>query len=222
MELTAEDFNAHLAEIGAPVQWLKAMECPCRTPRSGGTDTDCPVCEGLRFVWEAPIDTIIGVQGLTAMQQWSKMVEWDKGDMIATIPSDSPAYASGEFDRFVMAEAEFRFNTVLTKSVKDYVKHVAIKRIDRVMAIVNDQPQEFLEWDHFEVTTTAPGVNSNSLTWHPETLLPDGTQYSLRYYASPEYYVYGALVQDRPQFSQDLPRKGILRVMDLFGQAVRP
>ena len=213
-EFDADSFNSFLAEIGVAVEWEKAMECPCRLSRSGATDVNCPVCEGIRFLWEAPEKTVIGVQGIKATQQWSQFGEWNKGDMIVTIGSDSPAYVAGEFDRFIITGADFRWNTVLTKGEKDRVKQGKIKKVERVIAIINDQIQEFVEFDHYT-------VEGNTIVWEATAGLVDKTQYSIRYIAAPEYFVYGAIPQDRAQFGRDLPRNIPLRMMDLFGQVVR-
>lgn len=206
-------FNTFLADIGARVTWRQASECPCRLPRSGGTQVDCPVCEGLRYVWDDGIQTTIGVQGIKADRKFAAFVEWEKGDMLATIPSDSPAYDVGEYDRFTMDEAEFRFSAVLTKGVNDRLKYAKIRRISRVWAIVDGEAQSYQEGVDF-------GVNGAAIAWVAEKGPPDGTQYTVRYFAAPEYFVYLSIPQDRIQSNLNLPKRVPLRLMDLFQQAV--
>lgn len=213
MQLSEELFNTFLGNIGVRVAWSRASECPCRTTRTGGTNVDCPVCEGLRYIWEEAIPTTIGLQGLKLDRQFGAMAEWQKGDAIATIPSDSPAYVCGEYDRFIVTDAENRFNVVLTKG-KDRLKHNGVKAIERVFSVIGGTVQEYQEWDHYE-------RNGRDLIWYDSAGMPMGTQYSIRYVASPEYFVYRDLPQDRPQFSLNLPRKVTVRLMDLFSQVVQ-
>lgn len=213
MQLSEELFNTFLGNVGVVVTWSRASECPCRVARTGGTNVDCPVCEGLRYVWDGAVETRIGLTGLKIDRQFGQMVEWQKGDALATIPSDSPAYVCGEYDRFMVTDGENRFNAVLTKG-KDRLKHNGVKAIERVFSVMGGNVNDYQEWDHYE-------MNGRELVWHPSAGIPEGTQYSVRYVASPEYFVYRDLPQDRPQFSLDLPRKVPLRLMDLFSQVVQ-
>lgn len=205
-------FNNFLDQIGATVTWRKASECPCRNTRTGGSDVDCPVCEGLRYLWDPGVTTTIGVQGIKADRKFAGFAEWEKGDMLATIPSDSPAYAVGEYDRFAIDQAEFRFSTILTKGTKDRLKYSTIHTIDRLWAIVGGVAVDYVEGTHFD-------LEGNLIVWGAGAGPADGTQYSVRYFAVPEYFVYLAMPQDRIQGNLNLPKRVPLRLYELFHQA---
>ena len=206
-------FNEFLGDIGATVTWRKASECPCRNSRNGGADPDCPVCEGMRYVWDAGVVTKIGVQALQTQRKFAAFGEWEKGDMLATIPSDSPAYAVGEYDRFVIEKAELRLSSILTKGLNDRLKYATIKSLDRVWSIQGTVAVDYYAGKDF-------ALSGNAIVWSPSATLPDGTQYTVRYFAVPEYFVYLTLPQDRMQSDLDLPKKVPLRLMELFHQVV--
>lgn len=209
-------FNAMLALAGQPATWERALVCPCRTTRTGGADPACAVCQGRGFIWESPQAVTIGLNGVNLRREWAPFSQWENGDIVAIIPSDSPAYRAGEYDRFTLTQAVLPLTMILTRGVNDTLKYRTIQSVLKVWAIVNGAKKEFVEVVAGEGDYT---LNGNTFAWVTNELQP-GQQYSVLFEAHPEYGVYKDLLHDRPIGGQALPRRVHLRHMPLLLQAV--
>lgn len=214
MKLSASRFNAHLAHMGQDAAWRRAFRCPCRDHHSGAAKTDCAQCRGLGTLWNAAVTGTVGVSGLKMQRAWAQFGMWEQGDVVLTIPSDSPVYAIGEFDRVTMVDSSEPFSVTLTRGDNDRLMG-AVVGIDRCF---------WLDGDEAVVEGGIPTVASDgSLSWpveDPPLVEPTaGEQYNLTGRRRPEYFCYGDFPQDRAHHSgEPLPRRVVLRQFDLFGR----
>jgi len=213
VHFSVDGFNRFLGGRGSAATWERAKLCPCRTKRTGGSNVACVVCGGEGYTWEPPIDTVVGVSGMNGTRQFAMFAEWEKGDAVCTIPSDSAAYGAGEYDRITLTQASYRWTNLLTRGSADTLKYRQVEKIVQVWAVIGAA----------EVTFT-PDVDyrldGHTVTWLTGTL-PVGTQYAVMYVARPEYFVFKDFVQDRPHDGGlALPRRVHLRLMELFRQSV--
>jgi len=204
--------NGMLANLGQHCIWEQASRCPCRSTRTGGASVSCPVCAGAGFLWSNPTSCDIGVEGFRVDRQYAMWSEVEKGDQVATIPSDSAAYAAGEYDSFTMTDTALRLDQVLTRGTSDVLRSRSVLSLDRVSCILAGA-----------YTLLLPGIDytfaGHTITWISSTL-PVGAQYSVTYIARPEFYVYRTLVSDRPHGHVPLPRKVHLKSMDTLNRAL--
>ena len=102
MQLNAGAFNRHLAHIGQQVKWAQSFACPCIKRESGQPDPRCPHCLGKGHLWSASVLCVSGVASQKTQQQWMGSGMWTDGDIVVTVPGDSPMWAVGPFDRVTM------------------------------------------------------------------------------------------------------------------------
>lgn len=208
-------FNALLAAdgigLGQKVTWARAFACPCRSPTSGAAEQGCPVCQGRGVAWDQPIAAWTGLAGMKIAREWAMFGEWESGDVVVTIPSDSPLYGAGENDRVTFINSTEAFSSILMGGV-DHLPFQATE-INRLV------------WrDPVTKALTVGGIPSEApdgtLTW-TSGAPPAGVQYSISGRRNPEYWLFKDLVQDRHHHAgRALPRRVALRRFDLFGKRV--
>ena len=204
--------NQMLTNLSQSATWEKASLCPCKVKRTGGADTQCPICRGNSIIWAIPIGCRVSLQSMKTNRDFAMFTAWEKGDIMVTLISDSDAYDAGEFDRFTLMDSKLRLDQVLTRGSSDTIKYSSVVGIDEAWGIVNGLRVDLTQGVDFTLT-------NNLITWLTN-VLPIGNQYSLMYVAHPQYYVYRDLVMDRPHGSRTLPRKVHLRLMELFSRAL--
>jgi hypothetical protein len=205
MELNPESFNAHLAHMGQTAQWRRAHACPCVNPKSGAASPTCPTCRGKGHFWEPPVASVVGFAGQKTQMAWAQYGRWEDGDVVLSIPSDSPAYAVGRFDRVTMAQGSTPFTAVVMPGER---LKFPVLSIDRALRLVNGQPED----------VACPSVDAEGeLAW-PDGQPPGGAL-SLSGRRSPEYFCWGEYPQDRAfHHGAALPRRVVMRKFDLFGR----
>lgn len=202
-------FNVMLNRMGQSVDWRRAHDCPCRDPSSGAAQYGHALCSGKGVLWDAAIEGVVAIAGQKVQHNWAKMSEYESGDQVLTIPSDSPVYGLGQFDRLTMRQSSTPFSIVLTHSGGEKVPY-RIASLDRVFWL--DQNEEIVEGG----VPTANG--DGTLTWDSGEP-PSAKQYTLTGRKRPEYFIYMELPQDRAHYGgQALPRRVVARKMDLFGR----
>ncbi len=207
MHLDPAEFNAHLNEIGQDVAWRRTYACPCVNPNSGQAKPTCPVCASKGRIWNPAVPCSLGVAGANAQKQWVQFGMNDSGDIVVSVPSDSPAYAIGMFDRVVFLNRTEPFSQNVTKGVNEKIRFpvVAVDRVcwingsalvDGPLPVVN--PDGTLDW------TAAP--------------VPDGVTFSISGRRQTEFFCYFEMPLDRPfHHGAKLPRRVVLRRFDLYG-----
>ena len=115
MQLSPTRFNRLLRPpggLGQKVSWRRAYACPCRHPHSGAALPGCLQCAGCGVIWSAPKAAWTGLASMRVAREWANFGLWESGDVVLTIPSDSPLYAAGEHDRLVMLDSSEPFSTL--------------------------------------------------------------------------------------------------------------
>lgn len=210
LTLNPDDFNGHLTAMGQQVAWRRAFACPCITPKSGQAKVGCPHCLGKGRIWPgAAVECITGVAGGSAHKQWMAYGVADMGDIILSIPSSSPLYAIGPFDRVMFLNRSEPFSLNIVKGVNEKIRFTVVS-LEKVLHIAGDGAL---------VDAAPPQVLADgSLDWSGVEL-PDGATFSLTGRRRSEYYCMPETPWDRPQHAgAALPRKVALRRFDQYLQ----
>ncbi|HDR9163614.1 TPA: hypothetical protein QDB28_004018 [Burkholderia vietnamiensis] len=210
MQLNPSSFNQFLDRIGQLVTWARGYACPCVNPASGSPKPNCPVCKSKGHTWDVPVPCKTGVAGRDLHQKWAQFGMWNQGDVVLSIPSDSPVYNIGQYDRVVMLNRSEAFSINMIAGVNTSVP-IPYVSIDRVAWMSPDGKSEILG--------TPPVVNPDgSLSW-PGGMPPNGATYSLSGRRRQEFFCFNDQPWDRPHFGgAQLPRNVVLRRFDLFGR----
>lgn len=234
--LSSGRFNRLLTAAGGVGQrfiWLRASLCPCRNLQSGQALPSCPICGGKGVTWGEAQVAWAGMAGMKSVREWAAFGMWESGDVVLSIPSNSPFYSGGEFDRVIMLDSTEPFDTIFVRGSERQTYPVV--SIDTVWWIdpttktrVNGPippvaPDGLFFW--------APSLGTeNSVMLALEQggfLIGDyipstpvlGTQYSMRGRKRPEYFIYRDFPVDRAHYGgQPLPRRVVMRRFDLFGR----
>lgn len=205
-------FNRHLLHMGQKVTWRRSYQCPCADEFSGAASASCPLCKGKGYQWSTK--SIPGVVGVTAQvnkKQYAQFGNWEDGDMILTVGSDSPVYDISRFDRLLLLNSTDRFSRVLVRGDETEKIDVPVVSIDRVFWL-NQSRNAVIDGD---IPTVAA---DGTIAWGANAPDP-GVQYSITGVCYTEYYVYDMMPSDRNEHSGLLlPRKCQLKNFDLFGR----
>lgn len=211
--LSVARFNRQLRRQGQDVTWARAALCPCRDPDTGGARPGCPVCHGKAVIWSAPVPSHTGVSGQKVQREWVAFGQYESGDVVVSIPSDTPFYAAGESDRVVFVQSSEPFDVVHTRGASTERFLWTAVRFDRCF---------WLRPDGGGVIEGGAPVQAadRSVSWPAGRLAPPlGTQYTLTGRKRPEYFMFKELMQDRAHYGGlALPRRCVLRKWDLFGR----
>lgn len=194
--------------LGQNVQWSRATACPCRSPTSGAAQQGCPVCRGKGYFYDPPVAAWTSLAGMKVVREWANFGEFEMGDLVATIPSDSPLWGVGENDKVSFTDSSEPFSQIVMGGV-DVLPFQAIS-IDRIA------------WrDPTTLGLVEGGIpaqnDDNSLTWAGNGP-PVGTQYSVSGRRNPQYWCFRDLVTDRAHSGGlALPRRVVLRKFALAG-----
>lgn len=205
MHLHRAAFNRLLNHLGQQVAWQRATACPCRAPRSHAAAPSCPVCHGLGYRWDDPVSCTLAVSGQKVTAEWAKFGLWQSGDQVVSLPSDSPAYDMGQFDRVTMAQSSIPFSVVLAPG----------ERLS--LPVVTTTSASWIVDGDLVLTLSPPLVDGRPVCTDPAP--PPGASITIRGRASPAYYALQDFPQDRAhQHGRALPRRVVLRRFDLFGR----
>lgn len=214
MRLNPAAFNAFLSgNIGQNMNWRKGNPCPCFNPKSGAALPGHALCGGKGWIWDAPLATKAGLTQQKVNREWANMGQWEAGDAILTIPSDSIMYADcGRFDRIELLNSTDAFKLMLTRGVTDRV-FLPVVKFTRVFWLDPNNNQQI-------VTGGLPAIDGNgALTWPNNDGPPAGVQYSISGTRYTDYFVWYNLPSDRNEhFGAALPKKLLMRRFDLFGR----
>lgn len=214
MQLSPARFNRLLkppAGLGQRVLWRRADACPCRDPHSGAAKPGCPVCGGKGTVWGQAAAAWTGLASMKTAREWAAFGLWVSGDVVLTIPSDSPLYSAGENDRIVMTDSSEPFSRVLRRGQVERITAGSVIQIDRVWWIEGGNVVEGT------VSIQADG----SITWPASDMPapPGGSGYTVTGRLRPEYFLFKDFPQDRSHHGGALlPRRCVVRRFDLFGR----
>jgi hypothetical protein len=234
--LSETRFNAMLNSMGQVVSWRRAHECPCRDARSGAADFKCPICKGKGVYWELPSPPyfskpyfgseyfgpsyfgcsskcgagtgIAAIAGQKVQNEWAKLGEYEAGDQVMTLPSDSPLYDIGQNDRLIMTQSSVPFSQVFLHDGSDRIDF----RVVSILAVYWRDGSSLVNGGIPEVKI------DGSLSW-TEREPPNGVRYTITGRRRPEFFIFREMPQDRAHYGgQRLPRRVVARRMDLFGR----
>lgn len=208
MRLSPGSFNRMLNQMGQVFVWRRSYACPCINKNSGQAKPNCPNCSGKGRLWGGSVEGNAGIVSRSRMRDFASFGIWDQDDIMLSIPSDSPLYDIGQYDRVAALNRSEPFSVNLIRGLNDVIKF-PILSVDRAFYLENDVIREL----------TLPKVNENgTLSWGSSPP-PNGVTFSLTGRRAPEYFCYKELPTDRPlHFGQKLPRRVALRRFDLFGR----
>lgn len=212
MQFQVGAFNDHLNGLGELFKWRKSWACPCLNPTSGSPNARCPYCSGKGRIWDAkPVDALAAVSSSKTQLEWAKFGQWLSGDMVLTIPEDSPLYEVAMYDRVLCTTSTDAFSLPLIHGALTERINGSVKSIDRVF---------WFDSSNNMVEGGVPTVAQNgSLSWPSGGEPPNGQAYSISGIRNNEYYCFGAFSNDRNKHQgMRLPRRMVLRLFDLFGR----
>jgi hypothetical protein len=212
MPLHKARFNRLINRLGQDVAWRSSTACPCADEFSGSPDPQCPQCRGRGFLWAAPVIGTAGITSQNVQKQLREFGQYESGDVIFTIGSDSPIYAIGHMDRAVLLNAEERFSLTRAHGSDDEQFDMPILSVSRVYWLSADKSQ-IIEGGipTFDAATRA-------LTWTTGEP-PAGQRYSITGLKNVEYFAWDNIPSNRSeQHGDTLPKKLQMRRFDLFGR----
>lgn len=209
MSFDPAEFNAHLNEMGQDTLWRRAHACPCVNPSSGQPKPNCKHCFAKGRMWEGEVAARTGVAGGGAHKQWANFGISATGDVVVSVPSDSPLYAIGPYDRVLFLNRTEPFSQNVVKGVNERINFPVVA-LEKVLYLQDDQlvdaelpmilPDGKLDWSGVEV--------------------PDGVTFSITGRRRAEYFCMPDTPFDRPHHAgAALPRKVVLRRFDLYANS---
>lgn len=213
MFLSPPRFNRQLAEMGQAMLWQRAHLCPCREAHSGSARPDCPVCAGRGTFWTEPVPSRAGVVGARARRQFDAFGQWQDGDVLISIPADTPLWGAGENDRVVFADGHQTFQAHMTNDGSARLREPVI-RLDRCYWLgPNGLGVVECSLPRLDRTTGA-------LDWADLTTAPDpGGQFVVIGAKRPEFFFWREVPISRSHFNGlPLPKRAVLKKFDLFGR----
>ena len=221
MILDPSAFNTFLEGMGQDVAWRRSHACPCLNPASGAAALRCVHCGGKGRLWEAPVDARFGTAGQDVQKTWANFGMYESGDQVVIVPSDSPAYGIGPFDRVLSKNRTEPFSMNLTRGVNESIQF-PVESIEKVL---------FLEGEDLLEAPIPRVLRSGALDWGrdgppltPADPVPPGvpplqTTYSVTGRRFSEWYVFQNSTFDRPHHAgRSLPRRVVLRRFDLYSR----
>lgn len=211
MQLNPQAFNDHLNNMGEWFRWRRSSACPCINPSSGSPKVGCPHCGGKGRLWETPVRALAGVASQKTQQEWAKFGQWESGDLVLSIPEDSPLYDVAPFDRVVAEITSDAFSMPLVRGAPNERIPGAIKEITRVYWF--SQAGDITEGK-------APTINALGVpSWPDGGAPPAGTTYSLSGHRYQEFYCFGPYPVSRMKHAgARLPVRMVMRMFDLLGR----
>lgn len=211
MKLNPGAFNRHINHMGQRVRWRQAFSCPCVQEHSGAAKPSCPLCLGKGRLWNHGVDGIAGVTQMKINPSFEGFGAMEQGDMTLTVPSDSPLYILGRFDRVVLLNSTDVFSRTLTRGDHDNLSDMTISSISRVFWL-DPAGEAIIEGG----IPTVSGIGE--LSWASGEP-PADVEYSITGLRFSEYFVWGNLPSNRNEhLGAQLPKKVQIRLWDLFGR----
>lgn len=209
MRLQPAAFNRLLNGIGQSFVWRKGYACPCTNKNSGQPKANCAHCSGKGRTWGEGLPGIAGVVSQTKLKHFATFGVFEKDDMLLSIPSDSPLYAIGQFDRVEAQNRTEPFSINLVRGLNDTVRH-RVHSLERCFWLdTSDAIRE----------APLPKISDSGAVSWASGAPPSGATFSLTGRRYPEYFCFLEIPTDRPMHhGAPLPRRVVLRRFDLFGR----
>ncbi len=214
MSFSVDDFNEFLGESGPVGQtyiWYRADPCPCADAHSGAGRQGCPMCSGKGVQFAAGQGGVAAMASSRTQREWAQFGTYEQGDVVVTIPENSPLYDVGQYDRVTATDSIVRFGEVLEhgSGALEVLPFLALS-ITRVFWLNEDETAN--------VDGGIPTIaEDGSLSWPEGGEPPADTQYTVTGTKYLEYICLGNFPTNRAMGQGlRLPRKVVLRDSDLF------
>jgi hypothetical protein len=210
MRLNPAAFNRFLPMMGQSAIWRRGYACPCIDVYTGQPSHTCTSCEGKGRLWDDPVDAgRVGIVGRDLTAKWAQMGQYNAGDVLLSIPSSSPLYAIGPFDRVVLSDRSEPFSDALVPGHNTRLR-APVLSIDKVLW--KDEAGALVDGPIPSI-----GMDGLSLEWGGDGP-PEGVAVSITGRRMQEFFCYQDQPFDRPHHGgAALPRRIVLRRFDLFG-----
>lgn len=212
MRFNPQAFNRHLNNMGQEILWEASYACSCVNPDSGAPDPRCKLCGKRGRIWDPAKDTVCGICKQQTQAEWADQGLWEAGDLVVTIPENSPMWDSGQFDRVTMLNATDRFSMPLVRGGNPERLLFVPQRVERVFWKAQDQSL---------VEGGIPVIDDRGVPSWPDGIgePPPGTTYSITGWKYSEYFVFGDFPSNRNMHKgMRLPKRVVLRRWDLYGR----
>lgn len=198
-----------LGQIGETFSWRRAFACPCVSRNSGQPNSACVHCAGKGRLWGGAVAGEAGTVSRSKMRDLAPFGMFDQDDIMLSIPSNSPLYEMGQYDRIAALNKSEPFSQNVVRGLNDVLRFDVLS-VDRVF---------YYNAQDVQTEIALPTVNADgTIVWEVESP-PAGVTYSITGRRIPEYYCYMEIPTDRPmQFGDRLPRRVTLRRFDLYGR----
>jgi hypothetical protein len=203
------EFNTLLNDMGQDVRWRRASACPCVSPSSGQPDPYCDHCAGKGRLWQGEVGARTGVAGGNVQKQWLNFGQYASGDIVVSVPEDSPLYDIGPFDRVLFLNRTEPFSQNVVKGVNERINFPVVE-LEKVLYLQGGQL----------VDAALPMINPDgSLDWSGVEV-PDGVTFAITGRRRAEYFCLPDTPWDRPHHAgARLPRKVVLRRFDMLANS---
>ncbi len=211
MQLNPAAFNRLIAAEGQQFEWRRGHACPCVNPATGSPSPRCQTCFGFGRFWDPPVLGVAGVGSRDVMAPFAQFGNWDSGDIILSVGSDSPIYEVGMMDRVAAINRTEPFSVNVIPGANSLSRY----RLQSIESAYWAMPAGVVSPLAPLPTVDATGA----VVYDPAATPPAGSTVSLTGRRYPEFFVYLDIPLDRPhQSGADLPRRVLLRRFDLFGR----
>ena len=228
--LRSESFEDVVYRRGHPVVWQQAMKCTCWSEDSGQPDYNCDVCDYNGYIYLPPIKSrYVLVLSLIWQRDFTPVGEHRLGDAVATVPyykkfrdednrfqkEFNELYHIGEWDLIVLQDSEFRSQELLRRGEAIYKRSPDTLRNKHAVKVKNVFTVESGEIINFEEGIDFK-LEGNEINWFSGCGPAEGQRYSVVYFHNPVYVVHTSLPQSRDYDDQHMPKKAVLRYMDVL------
>lgn len=212
MRFNPKKFDRFLNDIGQDYQWRRSYACSCLDPRSGSADHRCPVCDGKGRYWLDPVPAKAATASQKTQVRWANMGQFEAGDIVLTVPQDSPLWDAGYYDRIIMMNATDRFSQPLTRNAPSERLIFTPHEVERVFWL--DEDKSIVEGGLPELSP------SGAPSWPGgEGEPPPGKTYSITGTKRSEYFIFDELPRNRNMHSgRRLPKFVVIRRLDLLNR----
>ena len=195
--LPSDPFEQLMAAYGVQLQYMKGHECPCvlgNLEVPGSPDPACTTCNGRGTYWDAPSEPFFGLLthiGRTnygnepgSLMDPTQGNVWEANPTITIPPSQvGPWTQATVYDAFIEPNAPQRFNTTLAVGDNPYLPYRQGLSIASTGAV-----RVYDATTHSVVSGVGYTVSSGGV-FLADTY-PNGTAYTVEYYADPVYVVF--------------------------------
>jgi len=207
-----DSFSRVGATLGWLARWYRAAKCPCYQAATGGPRRSCDACRGTGYVYADPVDGIFTMRA-DEKQRYPMEGEHTAGTLRISVPAQlldksvrpfgyavNPIYGIGENDLVILLQSKTRQHDLLVKGDRDKLRYTLVESVIEVFALVDGEKTTYASPSDYSLSDDA------EIVW-VEGQGPDAdTQYSVQYWARPEYIVREELAAERIHGGDQLPK----------------